>query len=314
APRRDAAPAPRRTRAPGPGPGRGHRRGRGDHLRVLGRRGAALRLARRRHARGRADAHPVDRGRDRRARRRCPGLGRHRLDRRVPPQEGRRVGPAAAVPVQPAARAGPDGHPAGHRRRALLLHRGRPERRGPQPDGQRARDQHHRVPVELGVHLPPDARAQRPAGLRRRHHEFRADPRAAHRPAHPLHPGVEGRHPLLLGAGVPVQARRLPVPRGERAEEHLGDRPHRAHRRVRRPLRRVLRRLPLDDELRGPRRAAGPLRPLPGAAPADQPPDRPALHHERGARGDELRRALQPAVDQYLRLQSRPAGPDRHSL
>ena len=40
-----------------------------------------------------------------------------------------------------------------------------------------------------------------------------------------VHPALQRRHPLLLRAGVPVQARRLPVPGEERPGQRLADRP-----------------------------------------------------------------------------------------
>ncbi len=52
--------------------------------------------------------------------------------------------------------------------------------------------------------------------------------------------------------GVPVQARRVPAAGEERPGPHLGDRPDRPRGRLRRPLRRAVRQLPLADELRGP--------------------------------------------------------------
>ncbi len=62
------------------------------------------------------------------------------------------------------------------------------------------------------------------------------------------------RHPLVLGPGLPVQARRLPVAGGQPGRQRRQV-PEHHHRRGRdgRPLRRAVRPVPLDDELRGPR-------------------------------------------------------------
>ena len=87
------------------------------------------------------------------------------------------------------------------------------------------------------------------------------DPRAPDRPDDPLRARLGRRHPLLLGAGVPLQARRHPGQR-ERPEQRLpGDRPQGG--RLRRPLRRAVRHLPRVHELRGPRGVRRRLRRLP---------------------------------------------------
>ena len=96
--------------------------------------------------------------------------------------------------------------------------------------------------------------------------------------SHPVHPAQQRRDPQLLGAGVPVQARRLPDAGEERPGQRLADRPDRPRGRLRRPVRGAVRRLPLGDELRGARAEPGPVRPVPAAAPADQPGDGRPLH------------------------------------
>ncbi len=221
--------------------GRPRRAGAAADHRLLGRGGAALRLAGRDHPAGHRDARVLDGVGDRRAGRRRDHLGGDVLGGDLPPQARRRRHPAAADPVQPAGRdrlhGGPDDHRGGavrvHRDRAeLRRHRRaepRPERRGP------------RLPVELALHLPGQPGRRRAAG----HHGrlVRGDPAAgaADRPAHRVRAALQRRDPQLLRAGVPVQAGRLPDARGQRPGLPLADRPDRARGRLRRPLRRALR-------------------------------------------------------------------------
>jgi cytochrome c oxidase subunit 2 len=61
---------------------------------------------------------------------------------------------------------------------------------------------------------------------------------------------------------------------------------------IRRSLRRAVRYLPRDDELRATGLAGRPVRPIHGPAGPDQPPDPTSLHRGRGARAVELWRVL----------------------
>ena len=88
-------------------------------------------------------------------------------------------------------------------------------------------------------------------GQHGRHEQRDPDPGAADRPDDPVRAVLGRRHPLVLGAGVPLQARRHPGQR-ERPQQRLrGDRPREGG--LRRPLRRAVRHLPRLHELRGPR-------------------------------------------------------------
>ena len=94
--------------------------------------------------------------------------------------------------------------------------------------------------------------AARPAGQRPRGRAARAG--AAHRHHDQIRRELARRHPLVLGALVPVQAGRHPGPRQPvRADHHQAGRVHR-------PLRRAVRRRPRPDELRGARADQGRLR------------------------------------------------------
>ncbi len=59
-------------------------------------------------------------------------------------------------------------------------------------------------------------------------------------------------------------------------------------------------------ELRGPRAASGPVRPLHRVAPDRQPGDRDAVHHRRRARGPELWSVVRPAGDHHVAGGHRP--------
>ncbi len=87
------------------------------------------------------------------------------------------------------------------------------------------------------------------------------------------------RHPRFLGAGVPVQARRDARPEGEQLRQHLPDQRDQPDRRVRRPLHRDVRHLPLDDELRAARGGAQRLQGVSGAAHRRQDQRRGAGRH-----------------------------------
>ncbi len=78
--------------------------------------------------------------------------------------------------------------------------------------------------------------------------------------------GIRRRDPRLLGAGVPVQARRDARPGGQPLRQRLPGRQDRPDRRVRGSLHGNVRHVSLDDELRGPGGSAQRLQGLPAAA------------------------------------------------
>ena len=161
---------------------------------------------------------------------------------------------AAPDPVQPAARDRVHRRPDDHRGGAVRVHRAvvqnNVERPEPAPE----------LKVDVVAFqwnwqfaYPDTAHADGCAGHHDRH--VRHDPAAgaARRTGRSSSPSaVQRRDPQLLRAGVPLQARRLPVPGEEQPAQHLADRADRPRGRLRRPVRGAVRRLPRGDELRGP--------------------------------------------------------------
>ncbi len=111
---------------------------------------------------------------------------------------------------------------------------------------------------------------------------------AARRQAHRIRVGLGRRHPRVLGAGIPVQARRDAQPHGEQLGQPLPGRRDHQDRGIRRPLRRDVRHLPLDDELRGSRGGSQRLQGLLAAADRRKKTNAEALHRDQpaAARGD----------------------------
>ena len=159
------------------------------------------------------------------------------------------------------------------------------DRPGQGEDRQRAprRDRHGPgVQVELAVHLPGQEGQQRAGGEHGREQHRDPDPGAPDRQEHQVPARVGRRHPLVLGAGVPVQARRDPGQR-ERPRQRLpGDRARQG--RLRGPLRRALRHLPRVHELRGPRGLTARTS-TPTSRPASPGCRRPRRSRRSGSRG-----------------------------
>ena len=122
---------------------------------------------------------------------------------------------------------------------------------------------------------PGHAGRRRAADQHARHERHDPAAGAADGREHPVHPALQRRDPQLLHPGVPVQARRVPAAEGQRPGQRLDDRPDRPGGRVRRPLRRAVRQLPLADELRGQGDLEGQVRPV-AAAARRRPTRRPA--------------------------------------
>ena len=97
---------------------------------------------------------------------------------------------------------------------------------------------------------PDSAGRGRRAGRHARHQRRHPGAGAADRPDDPVR-GASRRHPLVLGAGAAVQAGRLPGQRNGR--DNVFEVTVRRGGRLRRPLRRAVRHLPLDHELRAAR-------------------------------------------------------------
>src|SRR6478736_1358006 len=277
------------------------RRGRRDDRRPGARRMlargparlAARRLRQRDHEPDRTDHEPLGRLLGGRPAGRHPGLGPDPLVRHgVPEAQGRRPAPrAAAVP-----RAARDHvrDPADHHgRRAVLLHGARHDG---DPGHQRRAGSHRpgdRQAVELGLQLRRRRRVRhgpaRPGGRRDRRPRGPADAVPAGGRAGRVRARLPRRHPLVLGARLPLQAGHDPG-----AHQHVPGRPA-GRGRVRRQVRRALRRGALVDAVqregrvargvrRAHRRAAGRRPGRPARARLQPPAGRPLrlLRHSRG--------------------------------
>ena len=119
-----------------------------------------------------------------------------------------------ADPVQPADRDPLHGRAVPDHRGAVLLHRGRPDRRQPalHEPGRHRRGRSRSSGTGSSTTATPRARtASRSHRRRRRLHPGAG---AADRQADPVQGALAGRHPLVLGAGAAVQAGRHPRQRG----------------------------------------------------------------------------------------------------
>src|SRR6478736_4935409 len=277
------------------------RRGRRDDRRPGARRMlardparlAARRLRQRDHEPDRTDHRPLGRLLGGRPAGRHPDLGTDPLVRHgLPEAQGRRPAPRAA----PVPRAAGDHvrDPADHHgRRADLLHGARHDREPGHLRGARHDRAGHRQAVELGLQLRRRRRVRhRPAragGRRDRRPGGPADAVPARGRAGRVRPRLPRRHPLVLGAGLPLQAGHDPG-----AHQHVPGRPA-GRGRVRRQVRRALRRGALVDAVqregrvargvrRAHRRAAGRRPGRPARARLQPPAGRPLrlLRHSRG--------------------------------
>ena len=111
------------------------------------------------------------------------------------------------------------------------------------------------------------------------------DTGAAEGQAHRVPDRVRRRDPRVLGARVPVQARRDARSEGQPLRQHLPDQRDQEDRCVRRPMHGDVRHLPLDDELRGSRGGAQRLQGVPAAAHGGQDQRRCAAGHRPAADG-----------------------------
>src|SRR6185369_12934857 len=164
-----------------------------------------------------------------------------------PPRQARRP-VAGADPRQPSDRVRLDGDPGADRAGPVWRDVGGPVGRRRTFGRPRGRGPGRGVPLGLDVHVPVGGRLGlgRVAG--------RAGGGVARRGARAGRRDEPRRHPLVLRPGVPLQARRDPGPR-ELVRLH-----DRRPGHVWRPVRRVLRRIPLADAVHDPGGLAGGVR------------------------------------------------------
>ena len=232
-----------------------------------------------------ADPRPVDvvlAGRDDHRRHRL-GPDRLRLDPLPPPQRDRDPGADA---LQPADRDLLHDRPDHDGDRLLLLHPGRPG----QGAAHRHRTAHDVDPDETvtvvgqqwswtfnyNLGYDKEAKEYEPADGEEVVHEGgttadRPDAVAGQGQERRVQPLLARRHPLVLGARLPVQDGRRPRVRAQQLRAHPDPRGH-----LRGPLRRAVRRLPLADALqRQGRRASPSTTPTSPSSPSRATPARP---------------------------------------